>query len=293
MNISNESSFQENGYHFIDAAFTLDELNAFKQILYQTVHCELKKHGLSLKNNSHSSLEDECDLGLLTLYRANPSYFLNVRAIISRSPEYYRLCSSPKIITKLRELLNRSQIPPLYLTNNGIIFTVPREINKKCPSSIEIDWHKDTFFTLPKSRYLHVWAPLLHNATEEIGTLMLCDGSHKEGIGKQGIDPTASYDHRYFVEKNEILKYPSKTIELKLGQALIFDGNLIHRSGRNNSKHIRCSLIGLYHDVSQEDFSPLSIEYRYTAKTPEGYFYDLFKDEKALPLIYDQASKNE
>ena len=66
---------------------------------------------------------------------------------------------------------------------------------------------------------------------------------------------------------------------------------MIHRSGENKSAHVRCTLIGLHHDVSQKNFCPLSVQYFYTEQTPEGYFYEIYKDKTAIPLVDEQLLK--
>jgi hypothetical protein len=284
-----ESFFQENGYLIINDAYSLEDIDSFKRALYEVIWIYAKKFNLHIPIQDGAKLEDKCDAGLLALRKMNPSYALLVQSVIARLPEYYKLCSSDKVMGRMKSLLGLENFSPLYLTNNGIIFTNPNDAANRTFSNINTGWHRETFFTIPRSRFLHVWAPVLHHADEEIGTLMICQGSHKNGIGAQLIHPDAQYDHRYSVDPVEIDQYHQKSIAVKLGQALIFDGRLIHRSGINTSRHVRCTLIGLHHDISQQEFFPLSIDYRYSRQTPEGYYYELFHDEKAIPLISEQA----
>lgn len=285
------ANFFDKGYLVIDQAVPKSDLLAFKKCLWQNIQTALNRYNVPLPNIKFTSLEEKCDVGLIELRKANPDYPLFVQASISRSPEYYRLCSTPKIMRYIRKLIApAAKYSSLYLTNNGIIFTNPHDFLNKRSSNIEIGWHKDTFYTLPKSHFLHVWMPLLHDATESIGTLQLCPGSHKEGLGEQEIDPLAPYDHRYTVDPLTVNNYQPISVEIKLGQALIFDGRMLHRSGKNTSNHVRCTLIGLHHTPSAPGFEPLSVSYGYPQqKTPEAYFYEIFKDEKALSIIDEQA----
>lgn len=280
--------FSQEGYCILDNAIPLDDILNFKKTLHKIILIILKKYNINLNFENHTSLENQCDLGLIALRKSNSEYPNLVQAIISRSPEYYRICSAPAIIDAVKMLLNLEKDMPIYLTNNGIIFTLPNDEKNQTSSNINTEWHKDTFFTIPRSRYLHVWAPLLHDATTEIGTLQICPGSHKEGIGIQKIYPNLQYDHRYKMKHDESIKYETKSIALKLGQALIFDGNLIHRSGKNTSNHVRCTLIGLHHNVLNKKFHPLNVSYGYSQQTPEEYYYEIFKDDEALCLLHEQ-----
>jgi hypothetical protein len=281
--------FDEHGYVVIDDAFTKDEVKAFVCTLHDIIFYYLNKYKIVLPGIDELSIEVRCDNGLLALRSSNPKYPLLVQAAISRSGEYYRLSSSPVVLGQMRSLLNLSQSSPFYFTNNGIIFTNPNDEDNKQSSNINTEWHKDTFYTIPKSQFLHIWAPILHPSNKDIGTLMVCPGSHHGGVGQQRINITAQYDHRYYMSPDEIDSYVPCSISLELGQALIFDSRLIHKSGSNISDHVRCTLIGLYHNVLNENFQPLLVQYLYSEQTPEGYFYEIFQDKKALDLIDEQS----
>lgn len=275
MNISNYNFFQEQGYIIFDAV-SPEDLAAFKASLHSIILLYLNNYALGKSlPDKQLTLEEQCDHGLATLRAANPDYPLAVQAAISRSPEYYRLCSNPQIMGIVRDLLVLEH-SPLYFTNNGIIFTNPNDSSNQRSCNIEISWHKDTFFTIPKSRFLQIWIPVLHDATPEIGTLQVCPGSHLAGIGKQHINLGAQYDHRFTMDMDEVSQYTPKDLPVKLGQALVFDGRLIHRSGKNTSKQIRTTMIGMVHDVSCRDFAPLYVDYHYSKQTPEDYFYEVF-----------------
>lgn len=280
--------FLQTGYLILDDAISKEELSGFHSVFLETINRALNRFNV-VSHTPSSDLVKKCDLGLIALNEANPDYPLFVQACLSRSPEYYRLCSNEKIMNHVRFLLGLTETSPIYLTNNGIIFTHPNDGLNKRSSNIELEWHRDTFFTIPKSQFLHVWVPLLHDATKENGALQVCVSSQQGGIGKQLINPDAPYDHRYAVDPDSITSYKQESLEVKLGQALLFDSCLIHRSGKNTSDQVRCTLIGLHHDISTPDFHPISVSYGYEKQTPESYFYELFGDEKSIPLLNEQA----
>jgi ectoine hydroxylase-related dioxygenase (phytanoyl-CoA dioxygenase family) len=158
-------------------------------------------------------------------------------------------------------------------------------------SNFETDWHNDVFYTIPNSRFWQVWLPLLNDATYEIGTLIVCPGSHNHGIGKQRIDINANFNSRYTIHEESLLKYSPRSINVSLGDILIFDSRLIHKSGSNISQNrVRCTMLGSYHDALLNEFTPVSFEYKYNGKTPEGYFYELFGDEDAKKIMLDDLA---
>ena len=55
--------------------------------------------------------------------------------------------------------------------------------------------------------------------------------------------------------------------DLKLGDSLLMNMDMVHRSGKNYSKKFRISLIGRYHNMISKDFNSGLNIYKYTNKT--------------------------
>ena len=75
----------------------------------------------------------------------------------------------------------------------------------------------------------------------------------------------------YSVKRNIDPKYLKKykviiSKELKKGDALLTDLDLVHRSGKNSSNKFRMSLIGRYHKLLSKDFNSGLNKYIYTNK---------------------------
>lgn len=281
--------YVENGYVIVNHAFSAEDLNAFKNCMQAIVRVALNKAMKNYPNMTPVAKGDELDLGLLVLKRIDARYISFVQRTISRTHEFFRLVSNPRNTEIMKELLGLTKHAPSYISSSGIIFNFPHDSQNKSSANIELDWHTDVFFTIPRSNFLHFWAPLIHNATEEIGTVRVCPGSHKEQMVKQNINLDTSYNHRYTVDPTVVAKYKPLSVEAKLGQLLIFARDLIHRSGVNTSELVRCSLVGLSHDATYDDFIPFTTEYKYSGQTPEAYFYEIFGDAKAKSIMYEQA----
>ena len=67
-------------------------------------------------------------------------------------------------------------------------------------------------------------------------------------------------------------------MNLKLGQVLFFSGKTLHRSGNNQSKFSRFSMVGLYHDIDDPYFIPPNAHYTYRKETPKQYYQSLLND---------------
>jgi ectoine hydroxylase-related dioxygenase (phytanoyl-CoA dioxygenase family) len=292
MNLFQQKSaqFQSDGYAIFDDLFPKEDFLAFRCVLKVVIREALNR----AKNQGEEipQLTPGCEIeeGLIVLRKINPSFAAFVQRVISRSPEFFRLSSNPEVAKATRSLLGLKENSPLYLLSNGVILTFPNDAANKTSSNFALAWHKDIFFTIPKSQYVHIWVPLLYDATLEIGTLKVIPGSHKEGIGKQKIDINTAYNYRYSLDPESVKEVEAKSVEVKLGQALIFDYRLAHRSGENISDRVRCTMLGLMHNASNPDFLPVSTHYAYYGQTPEAYFAEIFDNEDARKIALEQAA---
>ena len=72
-------------------------------------------------------------------------------------------------------------------------------------------------------------------------------------------------------------KYEKMTMELNLGDLMIFNPKLFHRSGSNISNHVRYTNIGMFHDVEYSTFRPPQPSFVYKESSPEAYYSEVFK----------------
>lgn len=281
--------FRERGYIVIKNAFEYEQLIDFQKALENITSVFFERYVQQDNMTNRRSLLN-CDEKIIALKNINPKYISIIQRIVSRSPEFFSFSSFTASMKFIRSLYELNETSPVYIVNNGVVFTCPNDQNNQYVSNFEIDWHNDVFYTIPCSKFWQVWVPLLHDATKDIGTLVVCPGSHNDGIGKQRINIDADYNHRYTIDPDSLSRYNPESIELQLGDALIFDSRLIHKSGANTSNNVRCTMLGSYHDATRQEFSPLGFEYKYYGETPEGYFHRLFGDENAKKIMFDDAA---
>lgn len=282
--------FDEHGYIIIDNAFSLTDLNVFKNTLKTAINLVLAKAATTYPDLNLKRSVQCVDEGIKLLRKVDPILVTYVQMTVSRTPEFFRISSNKRISRLSRILLNLPKDGLIYQISNGIIFTTPNDVENIHDSNVNLKWHKDTFYTIPRSRFIQMWAPLIHDADAEIGALQVCPGSQKEHIGQQQYNPDANYNHRYTMKPDTVSQFKPISVNLKLGQLMLFDGNLIHQSGKNTSDKVRTTLLGLIHDCHQEPFKPLAIEYKYLEQTPEEYFFEVFKDEKVKSILKEQSA---
>lgn len=287
-----KSQFIEQGYTIIHNALPKEDLANFKAAFLRILMRILKEASKKHPHLQDIRIDNEGDEALLALRYTDPNYVAMVQRLISRTPEFFRLSSTPQLFHAVRDCMQLDTESPLYLLSNGIVFTNPSDKANKRSTNFDLPWHKDTFFTIPENFFVQFWGPVIHPSTEEIGTLVVCPGSHKDGYGKQCVDTEVSFSHRYTMAPGEEKKYSPVPVELELGELLIFHGDLMHGSGINNTTNkIRTTILGICHDASRQACVPVSTHYKYHGRTPEQWYYELYKDDKVKPIIDEQLAE--
>ena len=110
--------------------------------------------------------------------------------------------------------------------------------------------HQDIFYLRYSMNAVTLWVPL-QNTTKKNGALKVIPKSHKS---------YEIFNHSSVksVKKNKLDKYFAesdfKSINVKLGQALIFSSYLVHKSGSNNSNQIRMSFNVRFNDLLNKEY---------------------------------------
>jgi len=275
------TSFEENGFFVLKNVLPIEAISEFQNILTTQFQKLCDKYSLTLNKGI-------CAYNaILTSY---PEEVSNIQRIICRTPEYFKLISGKKLSDAFKFYLSLNENDSIYYISNGIIFSSKFENLMQRSANMLLDWHNDVYFTIPKSPFIQMWAPLLEDATEENGALIVARGSHKKNILKQAVNVEKPYIHRYTINPEQISEFKKESIPVALGDVLIFDGRLVHASGYNNSDNLRCTMIGVIHNPEHKEFKPTLIDYKYSGMTPEEYFYENNNSkEEILSLLKEQA----
>lgn len=99
-------------------------------------------------------------------------------------------------------------------------------------------WHQDEFFIPTRDRSLTAVWTALDRATIENGCLWVLPGSHSPGV----IYPARTHDDPDFDCSTVAYDFPhtdedAVPVELEAGEAVVFNGYLLHRSLKNSGKH--------------------------------------------------------
>ena len=213
-------------------------------------------------------------LGLQSLEDKDREYVGAIYDTIYQTPSFMRLVSNPLLEKYVKILLKLDCNRPLYGYTNRCLFAPPQDERRT------YGWHQEVFYTIPDSHYIQTWAPLVFDTTTASGTIEVRLGSHKEKVAKQTWNDVPGRTTQIIVDETIVDKYPTATIEMKLGEIALFSGFLFHRSGQNISAQFRYSLVGMFHDVGHKEFMTPKINFSYRRKTPREYYDELFPSSK-------------
>jgi len=169
--------------------------------------------------------------------------------IVSYSLVFLRFLSNKKIEEITQEILGLDRFNTLYGWTNRVRIDPPADERRT------VGWHQEIFYTVPESRFLQTWAPVIRDTTLHNGTIWIQPGSHKEGVAKQSWTEIDGRATQIIVDESVTSKYEEVQLAMKVGDVLFFDGRLSHRSGSNYTEdEIRLSLVGMWHDVHNRNF---------------------------------------
>lgn len=263
LNISVINFFEANGYIIFKNLISKEELKEFKLEVINIIKFYCEKNFVNLKLKSK---EDYLNKSIIYMSKNSSTKIGEIYDTIFHTPSFFRICGNKKIEKIIKFLLNGNYNTSLYGHTNRCRIDPPRD-NRRT-----YEWHQETFYTIPKSRYIQTWSPLIYPSNKKNGTIEILPKSHLEGVPRQEWFEKKGRATQILIENKIIDKYRTLTVEINPGDLLFFSGRLAHRSGNNTSKKVRYSLVGMYHDIKSKHFRSAKIKYSFRGSSPKSYF---------------------
>lgn len=221
---------------------------------------ELLKKFLDKKQYLNRDLDEQ----LLYLRKNNLSKFGILFDSLQTLAINYEILCNKKILKKVAKLLN-TMPSCITLTDVALRLDPPNDEKNS------LGWHQDSSYFRQNengSNGLVLWAPVL-DISESMGKLEFLKNSHKIGSLriKKKKSKLKTYSSKREINKKKLANYKNiLKYDLKVGDSLLMNMDMIHRSGKNYSKKFRISLIGRYHNMVSKDFNSGLNIYKYTDK---------------------------
>ena len=247
-----EKNYLDNGYVVIRDFLPKEVLEKFKHSLSGHVYNQLNKHGL---NNINDPLND----GLIELnkIRADKTKFDSVQVIyniIRKLPELFELITNKDLIRIIKRLSGLESINPSI---SPYIWEAFCRIDPPQDKTFDLKWHQESYFTLPNSNCVQLWAPVINDVNlKDTGTISAITKSHIKGELKHSI---VRHNDNYISEsitddKIENLDKNVEMFSLNVGDVLLFHENLIHKTVTNLGSKVRYTMIANYSNPCSSNF---------------------------------------
>ena len=280
LNNIDKNSFDNNGYvikkNFIKDSYHTDLFYLFYDLGVSTIQRNKIKIDYELKKVDDIDFDKdlkELDKILLNILKTDHKLIGELYDTVSYSSCFLKILSDSDIEDYSRSLLGLSKRNTIYSWTHRVRIDPPKDERRT------YGWHQEIFYTIPETKFIQTWCPLIRDTTLENGTIEVCEGSHKEGIAKQTWNEINGRATQIIVNEDVVAKYKQKKIPMSKGEVLFFDPHMFHRSGHNSTKdEIRFSLVGMWNDTTNIKFRAPKPEFKSRTISAKEYFDSVQKN---------------
>lgn len=231
--------FRENGYFIIKDYINKKILNEIQSALKVMLNSYLTKKENKLEN------------AINIAEKINHKFVYNCQKIITSSESGIKLVSSLNLAKIYQEL---------YEVKSNQIHFQPLQTPIQFPNDTRFDfqWHQESGSYNGFSKILTCWFPIFNKVNKKNGSVSLIPKSHLVGKRKSTFYKKKSglRDWRIQISKEEEKK--SFTAQMKPGDILLFDSDIVHKSVKNFSNKVRITGIVRCLDLlSRKEILPL------------------------------------
>ena len=280
LNNIDKNSFDNNGYvikkNFIKDSYHTDLFYLFYDLGVSTIQRNKIKIDYELKKVDDIDFDKdlkELDKILLNILKTDHKLIGELYDTVSYSSCFLKILSDSDIEDYSRSLLGLSKRNTIYSWTHRVRIDPPKDERRT------YGWHQEIFYTIPETKFIQTWCPLIRDTTLENGTIEVCEGSHREGIAKQTWNEINGRATQIIVNEDVVAKYKQKKIPMSKGEVLFFDPHMFHRSGHNSTKdEIRFSLVGMWNDTTNIKFRAPKPEFKSRTISAKEYFDSVQKN---------------
>ena len=241
-----KKNYNNNGYIILKNFFPKKLLEEIQDTIFKV---SLKFFDETNKKNMNNIYDKKFHQALFDLRKKKQKEFGALFDTINNSAIISKIVGQEKLLKLVSQL---NDLPTSLLSYNGA------KIRLDCPDDNRnnLSWHQDRSYYYQNedgNKGLVCWIPL-NNVLKKMGSLVLCEKSHKIGFLNSKLLTKKNHSPIYYVPKKYSKKYRNKYCSLKERDLLIFKKHLIHRSGFNSSNLTRFSLQIRFHDLSEKNY---------------------------------------
>lgn len=271
-------AFHKNGVVVLRGFYDVErEIRPIQYAIHQIIGLVIDRHGLAISGREREFSPASFDSGYNELIRINRGYGGEVYDLVKQIPAFLRLTSSERSESLFRDLRS-TNLAGIGVGSYGIRIDNPGE------EQFRSQWHQEYLFQPQSVDGIVLWAPLVE-ITPEIGPVVYCVGSHRDGLRKcikhgAYASKTGAYKISLFDEENVVRQYPKQAPLTSPGDVIVMDYLTIHSSGYNRANRSRWSMQSRYFNFRDPSGMEIGWKPAVTAGTDiEKIFADYFVEE--------------
>lgn len=272
--------FLKNGYLLLNNFLPKEEINAVlvdaKNVFFRQFQAKGYVDNCSLADLS----EEEYNRFLYRLFAEDLECLSNCGKQAQHLISLHTLSLHTKIIELLREMGLKT---PTISTRPVLYFNHHKLAKQKVFYKVEA--HQDWRSMQGSLNSVVIWIPLV-DVDKALGALEILPGSHLEGLRTDHVENGFG-----MVLLNEAEKERLVSVEVTVGDALLFSSFLIHQSGDNITDKPRWSCHFRYNDLDDPSFIERNFAHPYIYKPIEELITKDFPQVNDILKIYSHANR--
>lgn len=275
LNVQQKKEFFENGFVVIKNFYDVEsEIRPIQKAVYQIIGLVMQRHSVSVVRDPFEG--DNFDSGYLELVAINRDFGGEVYDLAKQIPSFLRLIAATKSERLFCHLRN-TDAPGIGAASYGIRIDNPYE------DQFRSQWHQEFLFQPQSLDGIVFWTPLLQ-VTEDMGPVIVCPKSHKDGLCSYSKSKAYAYKIGAYKigisdEEATVAKYDKIAPLTSPGDLILMDFLTIHQSGFNTSNRSRWSIQSRFFNYREETGMRIGWKASVTAGTDvEKIFPDNFTE---------------
>lgn len=242
------ANFHRDGVLVIRNFYRVEDILPIQRGIYNVIGQVMIKNGLRDTRSPFNPMN--FDAGYMDLIRQKRTWASEVYDAVKHIPSFVRLVAHPAHEALLREL-RADAMPGVAGGGYGIRIDNPME------DKFRAMWHQEYPAQLRSLDGLVFWSPLV-TVTEELGPVVFCPGSHKEGplpvceADPENAGRSGAYALKIKDEAEILAKYDKVAPLTEPRDLVIIDFLVLHASGFNRSDQPRWSMQFRYFNFAEQ-----------------------------------------
>jgi hypothetical protein len=219
--------------------------------------------------------DEEYTSMLFKLFSEDLKTFSNCGKQVQHLISLHRLSLSDVLIDLIKQL---GIIEPVISTRPVLFFNHPKLALDRVYHTV--DSHQDWRSMQGSLNSVVIWVPLI-DINCDLGALKILPGSHLSGLKADNMNKGFGFVE---LSEEEISKF--MTVEVKVGDILVFSSFLIHASGNNISNTPRWSCHFRYNDLHETTFIERGYPHAYIYHPVEHLITPNFPGQKLINKVF-------